>query len=50
MRRLANKHNLGLAVVLMVASVIPTQEAELGHYSPALPAIPDFILPDPGFY
>jgi hypothetical protein len=45
-----------LGLVLFVAisaptgSVIRSQAAELGHYAPALPAIRDFILPDPGFY
>jgi hypothetical protein len=39
-----------LAVVLPAGPAVQIRAAELGHYAPALPAIRDFILPDPGVY
>jgi len=39
-----------LAVVFLVGPAAQSRAAELGHYAPALPAIRDFILPDPGVY
>jgi len=39
-----------LTAAFLTASAIGSRAAELGHYAPALPAIRDFILPDPGIY
>ena len=54
MRRRTNWHGMVLVPALLVfvltSMVIPCRAAELGHYAPALPAIRDFILPDPGLY
>jgi len=54
MRKMMNRPYMVLASTLLalglVCAVIPSQAAELGHYAPALPAIRDFILPDPGVY
>jgi hypothetical protein len=41
---------LAAVLMLMVASAIPAQAAELGHYSPALLGNRDFIMPEPGLY
>ena len=49
-KRRLNAISLLLALLLTAGSAIPCQAAELGHYSPALLGIRDFIMPDPGFY
>ena len=36
---------LGLALITS-----PTHAGEIGHYSPGLPNIRDFAMPEPGFY
>jgi hypothetical protein len=45
-----NAISLLLALLLAAGLAIPCQASELGHYSPALPGIRDFIMPDPGLY
>ncbi|UCD58585.1 MAG: hypothetical protein JSV16_05620 [Candidatus Hydrogenedentota bacterium] len=55
MRAHATRHHinaisLALALLLAAASATPAHASELGHYSPAVPNVRDFIMPGPGFY
>lgn len=40
---------IGALVVLAVAAAIAAQASEISHYSPSMPSIRDFVVPDPGF-
>jgi len=39
-----------LVTVMWAFPFAPTQASELGHFTPALPRVRDFIQPDPGWY
>ena len=41
---------IGLATLLVLASIVQAPAGELGHYAPGLPNIHDFFVPEPGWY